>query len=237
MNQEQYQLIKTLIKNELEVIFHFNIDDITFAKYIHMFWTGIEITTNDGKIHEVYPLGPFRRWLIEAMNQEKNPYKKTFEDINPIKEMRFTGKNITDLLPQTENDPVAWDAAKMLATKINEQGDELPKELNEFVIKTLNSNGPIKKRGPSKNKKLQRNLYIIMLILELERIDISYATKSSCYSETLSICDAVVEVLHDLGKPIDYDAVKSVYDNRNFLNNPFTFRLDISENIDSRYSS
>lgn len=236
MDQEQYQLAKIIIKHELEVIRQFLNDELNLAKYLYMFWTGIEITTNDGKVHEVYPLGPFRGWLIEAMNQEKNPYKKSSENINPIKKMRFTGKSVTSLLQQAEIDPVAWDAAKMLATKINEQGDELPKELHEFVIKTLNSNGPIKKRGPSKKKKIQRNTCIVMLISELERIGISYATKSSCYSEALSICDAVVEVLHDLGEPIDYDAVKSVYDNRNFLNSPFTFHLDISKNIDPRYS-
>jgi hypothetical protein len=225
MNQEQYQLAKIIIKHELEQLLQLPIDDeITVSKYLYMFWTGLEATTNDGKIHNVYPVGPFLKWLIENM------IKKIQEEENPIKKIRFTGKYTKHLLEQVEYEPIAWEAAKNLAYIINQQGDELSKELHEFFFRTAICNGPPKKRGPSKMKKFHRDTCIIMLITELKRVGILYATKSSSYSETHCICDAIVEVLHDLRIPLDYDGVKLIYDNRNELQKSISsFRLDISE--------
>jgi hypothetical protein len=227
MTQEQYLLAKNIIKVVLEELLQTSEDEITIARYLYMFWTGVETTTKDGKTQNVYPVGPFLKRLIVAMNQKKD---SQISEENPIKEIRFTGQHTKYLLKQALSESVAWEAVKMLAAKIYEQGDELPKDLKEFIFKTLNSSGPIKKRGPPKIKKMHRNTCIIMLINELERVGILHPTKSSAYSETFSICDAISEVLHDLGIPLDYDGVKSIYEKRNKIQkNVSPFRLDISE--------
>lgn len=239
MDRKQYQLAKNIIKHELQALLQLHLDEITVIKFLYMFWTGVEVTDKNGKISKIYPLGPFVGWLIEIINKEESPYKKIPGYINPIAKMRFTGKHVSDLLQQAEYNSVAWDAAKELAVKIKAQNDELPKELNEFIYKALTSKGPKRKSGQHPVKKLHRNYCIIMLILEFERIGFLYPTKSSSDSDTLSLCDAVSEALHELekshsnkeSKPIGYEAVKSIWDKREqFQKHLPGFRLDVSEN-------
>lgn len=230
MDQGQYQLAKNIIKHQLQELLQIHLDEIIVSKLLYMFWTGVEVTSHDGKISYPYPLGPFLGWLIEILNQEESPYKKIPGDTNPFVKMRFTGNDLSHLLQQAKHNAIAWDAAKSLAVKINDQKDELPKELNEFILKTLTSNGPPKKRGPSLMKKLHRDSCIIMLITEFERIGFLYPTKNSSDSDALSLCGAVAEALEELGIPIGYNAVKSIWDKRELFQRHLpSFRIDVSE--------
>lgn len=95
MNQKQYQLAKNIIKDQLQALLQVHQSEIIVIKFLYMFWTGVEVTTKNGKISHLYPIGPFLEWLIEILNQEESPYKKIPGSENPIVKMRFTGERVT----------------------------------------------------------------------------------------------------------------------------------------------
>ena len=76
-------------------------------KMVLMLRTGIEVTTEKGRIYKPLPLGINLEWLIKSLCGKESPFVK----------IRFTGKGAANLVELAKNDSIAWDAAKELTAK------------------------------------------------------------------------------------------------------------------------
>ena len=172
-------------------------------KMVLIFRTGIEVTTEKGRIYKPMPLGINLEWLIKALCGKESPFVK----------IRFTGKRAANLVDLAKNDSIAWDAAKELVAKILEQGDPLPAELRQFTIEILRGGERPKKQGRHKAENLYRDQCVADSIYTLHECGFKPLTKNSNESENNSACHVVVEALAKLGDMISYDAVKSIWKN------------------------
>lgn len=172
-------------------------------KIVLMLRTGIEVTTEKGRIYRPLPLGINLEWLIKALCGKESPFVK----------IRFTGKRASNLVDLAKNDPIAWDATKELTAKILEQGDPLPAELSQFTIEILRGSERPKKQGRYRAENLYRDQCVADAIYTLNECGFKPLTKNSNESENNSACHVVVEALAKLGDVISYDAVKSIWKN------------------------
>lgn len=172
-------------------------------KMVLMLRTGIEVTTEKGRIYKPLPLGINLEWLIKALCGKESLFVK----------IRFTGKRTANLVELAKNDPIAWDATKELTAKILEQGDPLPVELRQFTIEILRGGERPKKQGRYKAENLYRDQCVADSIYTLHECGFKPLTKNSNESENNSACHVVVEALAKLGDMISYDAVKSIWKN------------------------
>ncbi len=172
-------------------------------KMVLILRTGIEVTTEKGRIYKPLPLGINLEWLIKALCGKESPFVK----------IRFTGKRASNLVDLAKNDPIAWDATKELISKILEQGDPLPVELRQFTIEVLRGGERPKKQGRYRTENLYRDQCVADAIYTLNECGFKPLTKNSNESENNSACHVVVEALAKLGDMISYDAVKSIWKN------------------------
>lgn len=172
-------------------------------KMVLMLRTGIEVTTEKGRIYKPLPLGINLEWLIKALCGKESPFIK----------IRFTGKRAANLVELAKNDSIAWDATKELIAKILEQGDLLPIELCQFTIEVLRGSERPKKQGRYRAENLYRDQCVADAIYTLNECGFKPLTKNSNESKNNSACHVVVEALAKLGDMISYDAVKSIWRN------------------------
>ncbi|MBX9923877.1 MAG: hypothetical protein K2Y01_07180 [Rhabdochlamydiaceae bacterium] len=172
-------------------------------KMVLMLRTGIEATTEKGRIYQPVPLGINLEWLIKTLCS-KESYFVT---------IRFTGKRAANLVELTKHHPTAWDAAKELAAKILEQGDPLPPELRQFTIKVLRGEEGPNKQGRYRAENLYRDQCVADAIYTLHECGFKPLTKNSNDSQNNSACHVVVEALAKLGDMISYEAVRSIWKN------------------------
>lgn len=172
-------------------------------KMVLMLRTGIEATTEKGRIYEPFPLGINLEWLIKALCGKESPFVK----------IRFTGKRASSLIDLAKHDPIAWDAAKELTAKFLEQEYPLPIELRQFTIDLLRGSERPKKQGRYKIENLYRDQCVADAIYTLHECGFKPLTKNSNDSENNSACHVVVEALAKLGDMISYEAVRSIWKN------------------------
>jgi hypothetical protein len=172
-------------------------------KMVLMLRTGIEVTTEKGRIYRPLPLGINLECLIKALCGKESRFTK----------IRFTGQRASNLVELAKNDPIAWDGTKELTAKILEQGDPLPAELRQFTIEILRGCERPKKQGRYRAENLHRDQCVADSIYTLHECGFTPLTKNSNESENNSACHVVVEALAKLGDVISYDAVKSIWKN------------------------
>lgn len=172
-------------------------------KMVLMLRTGIEVTTEKGRIYKPFPLGINLEWLIKALCGKESPFVK----------IRFTGTRAPNLVEFAKYDPIAWDATKELIAKILEQGDPLPPELLQFTIKVLRGEEGPNKQGRYRAENLYRDQCVADAIYTLHECGFKPLTKNSNDSQNNSACHVVVEALAKLGDMISYEAVRSIWKN------------------------
>lgn len=166
--------------------------------------TGLIARTKKGRITYPYPIGITQKWLIDFVEGKQSPYT----------EIRFTAKNITDLLRLAEFDPCAKDAIHKLYDILLEQGDTPPTPILHFLNRSLKSKSPQHKRGPCKTELVYRNLSIIECLMTLETFGYFPMTKSSGELGDNSACHLISNSLIEMNINIGYEGVKKIrYEN------------------------
>lgn len=195
--QQAKQLIQVELKRSPPIS-----DGLERWKKILILRTGIIAKSKRGKTTYPYPIGITLENLLAFLENEDNPYK----------EIKFTGKNASNLLALARVDRHAKDAVHHLIEIILKQNDTLPLPLLNFLNESARPylTPIVFKRGPHYSQKLFRN-FVIAECLELLFFAGYYPmTKNTSDSGDDSACHIMVETLKIFNIRIGYDAIKNI---------------------------
>lgn len=116
---------------------------------------------------------------------------------------RYMATNLGPMIEAARTDPVAREACKLLATKLEAQGDHVPEELAASVQGA-------RRHGPNPAKRAIRDANIIRAVWHLKESGLHpYENEAG---KTGSACGIVSAVLIELGQPLGYDAVRKIWE-------------------------
>jgi len=192
-----YAQAKKLIVEKLKASPH-DPDGSNHYKTILMLRTGVEIKTKEGRTKVTFPIGINLKWLIAHSEGKESPYTS----------LKFTGRNLDNLIAFAEYDSLAWEAAHDLIDKILEQNDPLPEKLRLFL---KSKKKKPKKRGPHPSKYLDRDQLIVECIYLLKECKYAPLAKNASHCEPNSAFHIIAESFSEIGIEVFYDAIRSIW--------------------------
>ena len=232
MTPSRYKLAVNILTSLFSRLMLPLIPEAEVTKSTYKLYAGFIATDRNGAKLPLYPIGPDFPWLVEAITGKTGCPKFFMGDKNPIARVDFTGESAHLLVEAALQDPIALEATKELVNYFREQGRDLPEVLYNFSMDNFTNKTRPKYSGKNRMSNFHRNLCIIMCISALEDLGFGPISKSSTYLSTLSLCDAVEEALKSIGINRSYEAIKSVWKDREFVEKFTTpFHIDISKEL------
>ncbi len=230
MEKFQFELLKAVFSNLLQLILRVDIPRIDLLKAVHKLSAGFEARDGQGEVLNLAHIGCHFTWLIEAATKKRPPFLIVPGLENPIKYFHFTGDNLHHLAELAKRDLAAWQALQELLDELNSR-NALPEQFTPSDMIQFTHNKPSGRRGQNALLNRHRNALVVMLIEGAERSGLGPISRS-CTSNTLSVCDALKEASSVHGAHLTYDAIKTIWDRRRSLlkENIGAFRIDIPAN-------
>lgn len=140
---------------------------------------------------------------------------------DPFIKIRFTGEHVKELLIAAKINLPAWMAAKELAGRLLEQKNQIPDDLQSFLVE-MDRKMPKAKKGRNSHEKLFRDFHIVLLLNSVEDSGLPVTRNPDpMYAKENSRCDAMKLALESIGISLSYEAIRSIWYKKEKLKNVF----------------